>query len=83
MGSNTIHDPTDQKTMSQHPGIFSTLTCFNDSCWLRMNFDMKLKPLVSISNYLSMHMWIVGSASGIRDGLQLELDWVSTMMWMS
>jgi hypothetical protein len=31
MGPNTIHSPTDQKTVSQHPGRFWTLTCFDDS----------------------------------------------------
>ena len=31
MGPNTIHGPTDQTTVSQHPGRFWTLTCFDDS----------------------------------------------------
>ena len=31
MGPNMIHGPTDQKTVSQHPGRFWTLTCFDDS----------------------------------------------------
>ena len=32
MGPNTIHGPTDQKTVSQHSGRFWMLTCFDDSC---------------------------------------------------
>ena len=31
MGSKTIHDPMDQKTVSQHPSRFWRLTCFDDS----------------------------------------------------
>ena len=31
MGPNTIHGPTDQKTVSQHPGRLWILTCFDDS----------------------------------------------------
>ena len=31
MGPNTIHGPTDQKTVSQHPGRFWTPTCDHDS----------------------------------------------------
>ena len=31
MGPNTIHGPTDQKTVSQHPDRFWTLTCDHDS----------------------------------------------------
>ena len=31
MGPNTIHGPTDQKTVSQHPDRFWMLTCFDDS----------------------------------------------------
>ena len=30
MGPNMIHDPTDQKTVSQYPDRFWTLTCDND-----------------------------------------------------
>ena len=29
---NTIHGPTYQKKVSQHPGRFWMLTCFDDSC---------------------------------------------------
>ena len=32
MGPNTIHGPTDQIKVSQHPDRFWTLTCFDDSC---------------------------------------------------
>ena len=31
MVPNTIHGPTDQNTVSQHPDRFWTLTCFGDS----------------------------------------------------
>ena len=31
MGPNTIHGPTDQKTVSQHPDRFWMLTCFDES----------------------------------------------------
>jgi hypothetical protein len=35
------------------------LTCFEDSCWLKKDFNVKLKPLESLSSYLSKHIWIV------------------------
>ena len=31
MSPNTIHCPMDQKTVSQHPGRFWMLICFDDS----------------------------------------------------
>uniref|UniRef100_A0A0A9AQK7 Uncharacterized protein n=1 Tax=Arundo donax TaxID=35708 RepID=A0A0A9AQK7_ARUDO len=31
MDSNTIHGPTAQKTVTQHPDRFWTPTCFDDS----------------------------------------------------
>jgi len=59
IGSNMIHDPIDHKTVSQHLTRFWTLTCFDNSRWLRTNLDVKPKSLVSLSNYLSMQLWIV------------------------
>jgi hypothetical protein len=59
MGSKMIHGPIDQKTVSQHFDNFWMLTCFDNFHWLQMNFDVKPKPLVSLWNYFSMHMWIL------------------------
>ena len=64
MGSNTIHGLTDQKTVSQHPDRFWMLTYFNDSYWFRRAFDMRLIGLASLSNYLSIHIWII--KNGVR-----------------
>ena len=50
MGPNTIHSPTDQKTVSQHPDRFWTLTCDHDSRWLQTAFDVRPLRLASSSN---------------------------------
>ena len=60
-----------------------------------MNFDVEPVLLVTLSNYLSIHIWIVKKRSlyatwasvlleavpGVRDGLELDLDWASNLAW--
>jgi hypothetical protein len=59
MGSKTIHGPMDQKTVSQHPDRLWTLTCFDDFLLTWDEFEVNPKPLVNLSNYLSMDIWII------------------------
>jgi hypothetical protein len=46
MGSDAIHGPTTQQKVSQHQNRIWTLTCFDDSRWLRMNF--RVEPFVLV-----------------------------------
>jgi hypothetical protein len=48
MGSDMIHGPTAQKTVTQHPDKFWTSTYFNYSQRLRYNFDMRLVLLEAL-----------------------------------
>ena len=86
-GSKMTHGPTDQKTVMQHPNRFWTLTCFDDSHWLLLSLDLKPKLLVSLWNYLSIHMWIVENGAQMRPGwpvyvrLVLEVEADSKSCW--
>jgi hypothetical protein len=48
MGSDTIHGPTAQKAVTQHPDRFWTSTYFSDSRRLKWNLDMRPAPLESL-----------------------------------
>ena len=64
------------------------------SHWLRWNFDVKPRPLASLWNYLSMHMWTVKNRVRICPGrlfysrLVLEaesdsnLSWIEPLTWL-
>jgi hypothetical protein len=83
-----------KKKVSQHPDRFWTLTCFDDSCWFRRAFDVKPLGLASLSNYLSIHMWIIENRVWMRPGhpfycrlvLMAETDsnsdWTGPLAWL-
>ena len=70
MDSNTIHGPTGQKTVTQHPGRFWMLTCFDVSRWLRWNFEVKPVALERLWNYLSRELENVENGVCMRPGHQ-------------
>jgi hypothetical protein len=67
LGFNTIHRPTAQKTTAQHPDRFWTFTCFDNSRWLRWNFDVGLVPLEALLNSFSIYM------KNVQNGLHMWL----------
>ena len=75
MGPNKIHGQTNQKTVSQHPGRFWTLTCFDNFCGFRRAFEWdhldRLPYQISFPS-------ICGSSktgSGCVLGDQFKVDW--------
>jgi len=85
---------TAQKTATQRPDRFWMSICFDDSRWLRWNFDVGPLPLVILSNYLSIHTWIVENEVRMQPGrpfyyklllkpeMDLSLTWIGPPTWI-
>jgi hypothetical protein len=74
--------------MKQRRDRFWRLTCSDDSHQLRWNFDVGPLPLVILSNYLSIHLWIVINRVCMQPGrpfyytLHLEPKMDSNLTWI-
>jgi hypothetical protein len=83
------HNQTAQKTAIQRPDRFWTLTCFDDYYWLRTDFDVGPLGLASLSNKLSIHIWIIKNGVRTRPGwpvqgiLVLDSEVDSSLIWAS
>jgi hypothetical protein len=73
IGSDMIHRPMDQKTVTQHPDRFWTSTCFDDSCRLRYDFNMRPVPLEDLWNFLSKHIKNVSNGVRMRSWRPLQV----------
>jgi hypothetical protein len=89
MGSNTVHGPAAQQTMTQHPNRFWMPTCFDDSCRLRRNFEVELVLLEALWNSGSNHIYNVqiplcmwpGRQFSWSQVLECEVELKSSWTW--
>jgi hypothetical protein len=89
----TLQGPMAQQRTMQRPDIFWKSICFDNSYWFWWNFDVG-PPLVSLSNYLFMHMWIIENGVRMRPGrpfyytlllkpeMDLNLTWIGSPTWL-
>jgi hypothetical protein len=76
MGSDTIHGPTTQKAVTQHPDRFWMSTRFSDSRRLSWNFDMRPVPLEALYHFLSNHIKNVPNGLCMRSWILLQVGLV-------